>query len=176
MHAAKVLSLLGALVAGVSAAKGPVVHSRRNPKGPKLQISPRQLPAEPTGVKTITTPNGINITYKEPGKEVRTPVKPMRHCASFQASLSSCSFALLTVEKGVCETTPGVNSYAGFINLAPDVHSFFWFFESRHDPANDPITLWLNGGPGSDSLIGMFEGEHRFNTGTEFRRKANDVL
>ncbi|EXJ58404.1 carboxypeptidase D [Cladophialophora yegresii CBS 114405] len=127
MHAAKALSLVGALVAGVSAVKGPVVHSRRNPKGPKLQVLPRQLPAEPTGVQTITTPNGVNITYKEPGKE------------------------------GVCETTPGVNSYAGFINLAPDVHSFFWFFESRHDPANDPITLWLNGGPGSDSLIGMFQ-------------------
>ncbi|ETI22620.1 hypothetical protein G647_06696 [Cladophialophora carrionii CBS 160.54] len=127
MHAAKALSLIGALVAGVSAVKGPVVHSRRNPKGPKLQVLPRQLPADPTGVQTITTSNGISITYKEPGKE------------------------------GVCETTPGVNSYAGFVNLAPDVHSFFWFFESRHDPANDPITLWLNGGPGSDSLIGMFQ-------------------
>ena len=87
----------------------------------------RQVPAEPTGVKTIISPNGINITYKEPGTE------------------------------GVCETTPGVNSYSGFVNLAPNVHSFFWFFESRSDPKNDPITLWLNGGPGSDSLIGLFE-------------------
>ena len=74
MKIAKVLSLLGAFAAGVSAAKGPVVHSRRNPKGPKLQISPRQLPAEPTGVQTIVTPNGVNITYKEPGKEVSLPI------------------------------------------------------------------------------------------------------
>ncbi|KAH7093598.1 Alpha/Beta hydrolase protein [Paraphoma chrysanthemicola] len=58
---------------------------------------------------------------------------------------------------GICETTPGVESYSGYVDLTPDVHVFFWFFESRNDPSKDPFTLWLNGGPGSDSLIGLFE-------------------
>ncbi|PVH91350.1 alpha/beta-hydrolase [Periconia macrospinosa] len=58
---------------------------------------------------------------------------------------------------GICETTPGVDSYSGYVDLAPNVHVFFWFFESRNNPAEDPFTLWLNGGPGSDSLIGLFE-------------------
>ncbi|KAF2027290.1 alpha/beta-hydrolase [Setomelanomma holmii] len=58
---------------------------------------------------------------------------------------------------GICETTPGVDSYSGYVDLSPDIHVFYWFFESRNDPAKDPFTLWLNGGPGSDSLIGLFE-------------------
>ncbi|TKX20523.1 serine carboxypeptidase-like protein 6 [Elsinoe australis] len=90
-------------------------------------VKRQYLPAEPSGVKTITTPSNVTISYKEPGND------------------------------GVCETTPGVNSYSGYVDLAPDVHVFFWFFESRRDPAGDPITLWLNGGPGSDSLIGLFQ-------------------
>lgn len=91
-------------------------------------VDKRQLPKDPTGVKTIHTANNVTIRYKEPGKE------------------------------GVCETTPGVKSYSGYVDISPESHTFFWFFEARHDPKNAPITLWLNGGPGSDSLIGLFEG------------------
>ncbi|CAK47097.1 uncharacterized protein An16g09010, partial [Aspergillus niger] len=87
----------------------------------------RQLPKASTGVKSIKTPNNVTIRYKEPGTE------------------------------GICETTPGVKSYSGYVDLSPESHTFFWFFESRRDPENDPVTLWLNGGPGSDSLIGLFE-------------------
>ncbi len=88
MQLVKIFSLLGALAAGASAAKGPVVHSRRNPNGPKIQISPRQLPAEPTGVQTIITPNGVNITYKEPGKEVS--FSPALATACQTALVKSC--------------------------------------------------------------------------------------
>ena len=89
----------------------------------------RQLPADAKGVKTIHSNTGATVRYKEPGKA------------------------------GVCETTPGVNSYSGYVDLSPDAHTFFWFFEARKDPANKPLTLWLNGGPGSDSLIGLFQGK-----------------
>lgn len=91
-------------------------------------LSGRQDPANATGVTTITSPGGATIRYKEPGKD------------------------------GVCETTSGVNSYSGYVDLDANTHMFFWFFEARHDPASAPLTLWLNGGPGSDSMIGLFQG------------------
>jgi len=33
---------------------------------------------------------------------------------------------------------------------------FYWFVESRSHGANDPIVLWLNGGPGAASTYGFF--------------------
>lgn len=59
----------------------------------------------------------------------------------------------------LCETTPGVKSYSGYIDIADDKHLFFWFFESRNQPSSDPITLFLNGGPGADSLGGLLDGQ-----------------
>jgi carboxypeptidase C (cathepsin A) len=58
----------------------------------------------------------------------------------------------------LCESTEGVKSYSGHIDIAEDKHLFFWFFESRNNPSSDPVTMWLNSGPGADSLSGLFDG------------------
>jgi hypothetical protein len=54
----------------------------------------------------------------------------------------------------LCETTEGVNSYSGFVDITDDKHLFFWFFETRGDKESDPTTLWLNGGPVSQANSG----------------------
>jgi carboxypeptidase C (cathepsin A) len=60
-------------------------------------------------------------------------------------------------DSGVCETTPGVHQVSGYVDIGKNMSMWFWFFESRHAPETAPFTLWLNGGPGCSSMIGLFQ-------------------
>merc|ERR1719174_527884 len=49
--------------------------------------------------------------------------------------------------------------WSGYIKVPGDRGNKFyhyWFVESENSPKTDPVALWLNGGPGSSSLIGFF--------------------
>ncbi|KAH7071608.1 Alpha/Beta hydrolase protein [Paraphoma chrysanthemicola] len=70
-------------------------------------------------------------------------------------------------ETSICETTPGVRAFSGYVNIpntilngyggatAYNASTYFWFFESRKDPKNAPLSLYFGGGPGATSLMGV---------------------
>lgn len=76
----------------------------------KPTLEERGIPKDPEGVMTITSPQGAQIRFKQPGKQ------------------------------GICETKEGVDDYAGYISLDETTNMFFWFFEARENPSEKPVS------------------------------------
>ena len=48
-----------------------------------------------------------------------------------------------------------VVQHSGYLDISDSKHLWFIFFESRSNPKEDPVVLWLNGGPGCSSSTGL---------------------
>ncbi|PGH08719.1 hypothetical protein AJ79_05910 [Helicocarpus griseus UAMH5409] len=90
-------------------------------------------------IKTIRSPinDNITISYKSP---------PLWACNT---------------------SSPYQKQYSGYVHLSPStispvqqeypINAFFWFIEARENVDSAPLTIYLNGGPGSSSLVGLFQ-------------------
>ncbi|KAL9585702.1 MAG: hypothetical protein Q9212_001359 [Teloschistes hypoglaucus] len=69
---------------------------------------------------------------------------------------------------GTCTTIfPSQKQYTGYVSLPPHklapiqqnyyVNTFFWFIEARTNASTAPLTIFINGGPGSSSMVGLFQ-------------------
>lgn len=91
------------------------------------------------------------------------------------------------IEKGqikearkACKVNPevflGYDSYSGFltVNKTYNSNTFFWYFPVQHKKVNEtPWIIWLQGGPGVSSLIGLFDeiGPFKFNNFGDLKGK-----
>ncbi|XP_078481247.1 uncharacterized protein LOC100177074 [Ciona intestinalis] len=67
-----------------------------------------------------------------------------------------CNGKIITGLPGL-ESQVSFKQYADYIvvNETHDRRLFYWFIESQSEPQNDPVVLWLNGGPGCSSFGGL---------------------
>ncbi|THG99560.1 hypothetical protein EW026_g2810 [Hermanssonia centrifuga] len=94
---------------------------------------------------------GIQYSFVQP-TDVNFSI-PALHLSSITAedtfhSLSHPHFPAHQVRvKKTSFCDPTVNVYTGYLDVDYGAkHMFFYFFESRRDPANDDVMMWINGG------------------------------
>lgn len=68
---------------------------------------------------------------------------------------SSCLASLSPIVWPGLNQQPTFNSYGGYVTVDASVNRslFFMFSESQRSPKDDPVVLWLTGGPGCSSLL-----------------------
>ncbi|CAG2110145.1 unnamed protein product, partial [Medioppia subpectinata] len=51
-----------------------------------------------------------------------------------------------------------ISSYSGFLTVNKKLNNnlFFWFFPALNNDKTAPVILWLQGGPGCSSMLGLF--------------------
>ncbi|CAN1187039.1 Serine carboxypeptidase 1 [Linum perenne] len=70
--------------------------------------------------------------------------------------------SLVTSLPGFNGTFPS-RHYSGYVSLKKEKNMFYYMIESERNPKDDPVVLWLNGGPGCSSFDGFVYEHGPFN-------------
>lgn len=104
----------------------------------------------PKSVASRSASSGLNKMFKRETNGITYDV--------FEHAATNSTLEIVE-DSGICETTPGVKTYSGYLSVGTNMSMWFWFFEARSNASSAPLALWLNGGPGCSSMIGLFQ-EH----------------
>lgn len=86
-------------------------------------------------------------------QEVTPTVSSYKHVFQYRNETIEAVLNLQS-PSGLCD--PSVKQHSGYFTFGKyEKQYFFWMFESRSDPANDPTVMWLTGGPGCSSMTGL---------------------
>ncbi|CAJ2507563.1 Uu.00g087490.m01.CDS01 [Anthostomella pinea] len=129
-------------------------------------------------VGQLVTPKLNSLLYKQPllpalprgdGVSSLDQQKPM------YSGQSSRQYIVREQNETVCDA--GSRQWTGWIHVTEEKSLFYWFFESRSNPLNDPVMIWLNGGPGGSSMMGLFQEigpclTNEYQNGTKFNEHS----
>ncbi|KAL8139060.1 hypothetical protein V2J09_005061 [Rumex salicifolius] len=83
-------------------------------------------------------------------------------CVLLSLAESASQSALVRNLPGFAGSFPSKH-YSGYVKLDGGKNLFYYFVQSERSPANDPVVLWLNGGPGCSSFDGFIYEHGPFN-------------
>ncbi|KZO96807.1 alpha/beta-hydrolase [Calocera viscosa TUFC12733] len=108
---------------------------------------------------TVWTPLPLASLLAGLGIKITAAVPPTPSLARRALDPSNITVGSLQYveNSGVCETTPGVYQASGYGEIATNQSLFFWYFASRSGEDTAPLSIWFNGGPGSSSMLGLFQ-------------------
>ncbi|KAI1133194.1 carboxypeptidase S1 [Nemania abortiva] len=98
---------------------------------------------------------GTICSARDPAKCDRTPIP--------STVIDGVNITCSEVPAEICGNA---SSYSGYVRFPENsmietthdypINTFFWYFESRNNPQNSPLVIWMNGGPGASSMVGLF--------------------
>ena len=139
------------------------------PSHPHAPPTPHTLTHPLTHNLTHTRAHGTHTTHSSAHPARTTDHHPAMNLRALLFALTLSGVAAAPTPSDYEITSlPGLNAslsfkqYSGYmpINDGHGTEIFFWFVESQTAPSTDPVTLWMNGGPGSSSIAYGFWTEH----------------